>query len=167
MGRGAYPRHFGQAKQSLSMLAGVPAGVGRKPAPVEPVKPWPGSFPAGWVSDRGGNGRVPRFCLLAVANRRPTAMSPAAVARRVCGHGPAGATTPTLPAAACAQAGFRRLAPLVALIGDLRAWTPAERRDLVALMRAKNRKREREYVLRLRKSDRLRKALADYCQSRR
>lgn len=39
-----------------------------------------------------------------------------------------------------------RLAPVVALVGDLGAWTPAEHRGLVRLMRAKEGRRERAYV---------------------
>lgn len=103
----ATARKVGQAKQSQSPLAGVPAGVGRKPALVGPVKPWAGSFPAGWVSDCDGNGRAAGFCLLRVANTVSASISPP---RRLPdgagGHGPTGAPTPTLPAAARAQAGF-------------------------------------------------------------
>ncbi len=59
---------------------------------------------------------------------------------------------------------FAGLAPLAALIGDLPSWTARERRALVAIMRAKGGRRERDYALMLRGHGRLRESLWSLAQ---
>ena len=58
---------------------------------------------------------------------------------------------------------FTRLAPVIALIDDLAVWSPAERRALVRLMRAKGATAERGFAVCLRKHGRLRRELNEYC----
>ena len=57
------------------------------------------------------------------------------------------------------RAAFDRLALLVALIPDLADWPARDRRALVSLMRAKGGMRERTYVERQQRHERLRAAL--------
>ena len=54
---------------------------------------------------------------------------------------------------------FERLAPVLALIPDLERWSPAERRALVRLARAKGGPREADYLRRMRAHPRLRASL--------
>lgn len=63
------------------------------------------------------------------------------------------------PASAEQQAAVDRLSLLSALIPDLGEWPPADRRRLLAAMRAKGGPREREYALKLQRHPRLRDAL--------
>jgi hypothetical protein len=56
--------------------------------------------------------------------------------------------------------GFRLFAPLLAQVAGLARWPAADRNRLVALLRARWAREERDYVNRLREHDRLREALA-------
>lgn len=61
--------------------------------------------------------------------------------------------------------GFRRLAPLVALLDDVEQWPRTERAALVRTMRKKGARRERDYARALASHDRFRRALAAWCAS--
>lgn len=61
------------------------------------------------------------------------------------------------------RAALDRLAPFLALIPELRRWSPAERRALVDVVRAKGGAREVEYVRGLQAHRRLRRRLLAYC----
>jgi len=65
------------------------------------------------------------------------------------------------------RSGFERLAPVVALVGDLDEWPNDQKRELAALMRAKGTPRELKFATRMRQLDRLRIALARFAKSRR
>lgn len=57
------------------------------------------------------------------------------------------------------RAAYERFAPLMALIKDLKAWSAADKRALVALMRAKGGTHERDFVVKTHRHNRLRAAL--------
>lgn len=57
-------------------------------------------------------------------------------------------------------AAFERLAPLVAMIHDLKKWRPAEKRDLVAIIRAKGGPKERKFVLLVNQHEKFRQAVS-------
>jgi len=54
---------------------------------------------------------------------------------------------------------FKRLAPLVACIPDLKSWSAKEKADLARIIRAKGAVKEREFVLRCNKHPRFKKAI--------
>jgi hypothetical protein len=58
--------------------------------------------------------------------------------------------------------GFDMLSVLIALLPRLEEWSPAEKRALRAMMRAKHGPRERDYVLRLRRHRKLCEALSEF-----
>lgn len=62
------------------------------------------------------------------------------------------------------RAAFTSLAPIVDLVPELGAWPAAERRNAIALLRAKGHPQERDFVLAAAKSPRLFHALAQLAQ---
>jgi hypothetical protein len=60
-----------------------------------------------------------------------------------------------------------RLSPVLVLIPDLARWTPAEKRALVRIIKAKGAHRESDYVRLLRGHARLSRALVDLARSAR
>ncbi|MGZ6970074.1 MAG: hypothetical protein ACXVID_00235, partial [Thermoanaerobaculia bacterium] len=56
---------------------------------------------------------------------------------------------------------FRRWAPLVAILPGLGRWTPAEKRALLAVIRAKGGRRESDFVRLFDAHRKLRRAIAD------
>jgi hypothetical protein len=64
------------------------------------------------------------------------------------------------------RSAFRVLSILVGMIPDLEDWSPKERRDCLALMRAKGARDETLYFELVRRHDRLRHALVDILQRR-